>query len=70
MSTLTYWTGSVENDISGSTPFGIYGTDTTFQSDESKVDLPIGVGRRLGYPIIDVELVDLNFYVVLRRSRI
>ena len=24
MSTLTYWTGSVENDISGSTPFGIY----------------------------------------------
>ena len=24
MSTLTYWTGSVENDISGSTPFGIF----------------------------------------------
>ena len=37
MSTLTYWTGSVENDISGSTPFGIYDADTTFQSDEEKV---------------------------------
>ena len=61
MSTLTYWTGSVENDISGSTPFGIYDADTTFQSDGPKV--ANWCARRLGYPIIDVELVDLNFYI-------
>ena len=42
MSTLTYWTGSVSQDISGSTPFGIYDNDSTFQSDEFKSD-SIGV---------------------------
>lgn len=66
MSTLTYWTGSVENDISGSTPFGIYDADTTFQSDGPKV--ANWCARRLGYPIIDVELVDLNFYACFEEA--
>ena len=57
MSTLTYWTGSVSQDISGPTPFGIYDNDSTFQSDGSKSSKI----RRLGYPIIDVELIDVNF---------
>ena len=66
MSTLTYWTGSAENDISGSTPFGIYDGDSTFQSDGPKV--ANWCARRLGYPIIDVELVDLNFYACFEEA--
>ena len=29
-----FWSGSVDNVISGSTPFGIYDTDTSYQTDE------------------------------------
>ena len=45
MSTLTYWTGSVENDISGSTPFGIY--DGILPSNRMHQDTKL-VARRLG----------------------
>ena len=54
------WTGSVSVEISGNTPFGIYDSDNQFQSDGPKVAK--WCARRLGYPIIDVELIDLNFY--------
>ena len=66
MSTLTYWTGSVSTDISGSTPFGIYDNDSTFQSDGPKV--ANWCARRMGYPIIDVELLDLNFYACFEEA--
>ena len=66
MSTLTYWTGSVSQDISGSTPFGIYDSDSTFQSDGPKV--ATWCARRLGYPIIDVELIDVNFYACFEEA--
>ncbi len=66
MSTLTYWTGSVSQEISGSTPFGIYDGDSVFQSDGPKI--ANWCARRLGYPIIDVELVDLNFYACFEEA--
>ena len=61
-----YWTGSVENDISGSTPFGIYDTDTIYQTDGPKV--ASWCAKRMGYPIVDVELVDLNFYACFEEA--
>lgn len=44
----------------GDTPFGFYDNQIDFQTDADKV--VIYVARRLGYPIMDVELQDLNFY--------
>jgi len=44
----------------GDTPFGFYDNQFDFQIDADKV--VTYVARRLGYPIMDVELQDLNFY--------
>ena len=49
-----FWSGSVDNAISGSTPFGIYDTDTEYQTDGPKI--AGWCAKRLGYPIVDVEL--------------
>jgi hypothetical protein len=46
--------------ISGSTNFGFYDNDTDFQADGPKV--ANYCAKRLGYPIMDVELQDVNFY--------
>jgi hypothetical protein len=46
--------------ISGSTPFGFYDLDTVFQADGPKV--ANYCARKLGYPIMEVELQDINFY--------
>jgi hypothetical protein len=50
----------------GSTPFGIYDTDTDFQNDAPRVAL--WCARRLGYPIQNVELIDENFYACFEES--
>ncbi len=44
----------------GDTPFGFYDNQLDFQVDADKV--VVYCARRLGYPIMDVELQDLNFY--------
>ena len=44
----------------GDTPFGFYDNQYDFQTDADRV--VTYVARRLGYPIMDVELQDLNFY--------
>jgi hypothetical protein len=44
----------------GDTPFGFYDNQIDFQTDADRV--VTYVARRLGYPIMDVELQDLNFY--------
>jgi hypothetical protein len=44
----------------GLTPFGFYDYDAQFQTD---ADLLVTYcARRLGYPLVDIELQDLNFY--------
>lgn len=61
---ILYYDESVAlRPVSGSTPFGYYDTDTLFQSDAPK--FAKFAARRLGYPIMEVELQDINFYAAL-----
>ena len=50
----------------GKTPFGFYDTDTQFQSDADK--FTTFAARRLGYPIVEIELQDLNFYAAFEEA--
>jgi hypothetical protein len=52
--------------ISGNTPFGYYDSDTQFQSDGPKV--ANYCARKLGYPVMDVELQDVNFYTCFEEA--
>ena len=49
--------------VSGNTPFGYYDTDPIFVSDAQK--FVRFAARRLGYPIMEIELQDINFYAAL-----
>jgi len=59
------WPGS-GSAISGSTPYGLYDTDASFQADGPNV--AIWAARRLGYPIQDVELQGIHFYTFLEEA--
>ena len=50
----------------GNTPFGFYDNDSQFQTDADKV--ATFCARRLGYPIMEVELQDLNFYAAFEEA--
>ena len=50
----------------GLTPFGFYDYDYQFQTDADKV--VTFCARRLGYPIMEVELQDLNFYAAFEEA--
>lgn len=52
--------------ISGSTPFGFYDLDTVYQSDGPKV--ANYVARKLGYPVMEVELDDINIYTCFEEA--
>lgn len=52
--------------ISGSTPFGYYDLDAQYQTDGPKV--ANYCARKLGYPVMDVELQDVNFYTCFEES--
>jgi hypothetical protein len=52
--------------ISGSTPFGYYDNDVQFQSDGPKV--ANYCARKLGYPVLDVEINDLNIYACFEEA--
>lgn len=59
------WSGRGSNPI-GKTPFGYYDRDTAFVAAAPKVaDF---CARRLGYPILDVELVDSQFYACFEEA--
>ncbi len=59
------WPGS-GSAVSGNTPFGLYDSDTTFQSDAPK--FANWSAKRLGYPITAVELQDSQFYTCFEES--
>ena len=65
MANIPIWPGS-SSFTAGSTPFGFYDSDTQFQSDADKV--ADWCARRLGYPITDIELQDLNFYTAFEEA--
>jgi len=50
----------------GNTPFGFYDNDYQFQTDADKVTT--FCARRLGFPIMDVELQDINFYAAFEEA--
>ena len=59
------WPGS-GSAASGSTPFGLYDTDSEFQTEAPQV--ASWCAKRLGYPIMDVELQDTQFYACLEEA--
>jgi hypothetical protein len=65
MSQNLKWTGS-GSAISGSTPFGIYDNDIDFKNDGPKT--AGWCATRLGYPVVDVELIDIQFYACFEES--
>lgn len=52
--------------VAGQTPFGIYDSDNEFQTEAPKVAL--WCARRLGYPIQNIELIDVNFYACFEEA--
>ena len=66
MSQARIWTGSATFTSGSSTPFGIYDGNSAFQSDAPKV--ASWCAKRLGYPIIDIELEGENFFAVFEES--
>ncbi len=52
--------------ISGSTPFGYFDSDPVYQADGPKV--ANYCARKLGYPVLDVELQDINIYACFEEA--
>ena len=59
------WPGS-GSAVSGNTPFGFYDTDSEFQTEAPK--FADWCAQRLGYPLMNVELQDKQFYACLEES--
>jgi hypothetical protein len=65
MANATIWPGS-SSFFPGDTPFGFYDYDYQFQTDADKVaDF---CARRLGFPLVDVELQPTNFYTAFEEA--
>ena len=62
---IPIWPGS-SSFSEGSTPFGHYDTDTEFTSSADKT--AGWCAKRLGYPIVDIELQDINFYACFEEA--
>jgi hypothetical protein len=66
MSQALIWTGSATFISGASTPFGIYDSDSEFRNEAPRV--ASWCAKRLGYPIIDIELQGENFFAVFEES--
>lgn len=62
---IPIWPGS-SSFSTGSTPFGFFDTDATFQTDADNV--ADWCAKRLGYPLVDVELQAGNFYACFEEA--
>lgn len=65
MPSVQIWPGS-SSFSPGQTPFGFYDFDFQFQIDADKVAK--FCAQRLGYPLVDIELQDLNFYTAFEEA--
>ena len=65
MANAAIWPGS-SSFAPGDTPFGFYDSDVQFQTDADKV--ANFCAKRLGYPLVDIELQDLNFYTAFEEA--
>ncbi len=59
------WPGS-SSFSPGNTPFGFYDNEIDFQSDSDKFS--VFASRRLGYPLVEIELQDVNFYAAFEEA--
>ena len=66
MASVTIWDGSATFTSGSSTPFGFYDNDNDFQIDATKVAK--FCGTRLGFPLMDVELQDQNFFACFEEA--
>jgi hypothetical protein len=62
---IPIWPGS-SSFAPGDTPFGFYDTESQFVTASDKVAL--WCSRRLGYPLVDIELQDVNFYACFEEA--
>lgn len=65
MANIPIWPGSSSFDP-GNTPFGFYDYDAEFREDADKVSN--FCARRLGYPLVEVELQDISFYAAFEEA--
>jgi len=59
------WPGS-SSFTTGSTPFGFFDTDAMFQKHADS--FAKYAAQHIGYPIMDIELLDINFYTAFEAS--
>jgi hypothetical protein len=65
MTDIPIWPGT-SSFTTGSTPFGLYDTDVQFQVDADHV--ANWCAKRLGYPLVDIELQADNFYACFEEA--
>jgi hypothetical protein len=65
MANIAIWNNN-PGPVWGNTPFGFYDNDLEFQQEAPL--FATWCARRLGYPIVEVELQDVNFYAALEES--
>ena len=66
MSVNTYWSGPGTFVTGSSTPFGLYDSDSEFRLDAPKTST--WVARRLGYPIVNIELDNEQIWACFEES--
>ena len=67
MADIPIWPGSSSfAAVSNPTPFGFYDADTSFITDAD--NLSDWCAKRLGYPLVDIELQDVNFYTCFEEA--
>ena len=65
MANIAIWNNN-PGPVWGNTPFGFYDNDLEFQQEAPL--FATWCSRRLGYPIVEIELQDINFYTALEES--
>jgi hypothetical protein len=65
MSLNVKWPGS-GSAISGSTPYGLYDSDSDFIADGPRT--AVWCATRLGYPTVDIEMIDVQFYACFEEA--
>ena len=65
MAKIPIWPGS-SSFSAGATAFGFYDGESSFQQDAPKVAK--WCSQRLGYPLVDIELQDVNFFTAFEEA--
>jgi hypothetical protein len=66
MSNISIWPGSSSFSVGNSTAFSFYDNDVNFASDAPNV--ASWCAQRLGYPLVDIELQDINFFTAFEEA--